>query len=82
MAWDDDDDDLDDDVEYEGSYDDQEITIPCPHCGRDVVEDIASCPYCGNYITDADRTKSSRPLWITLTIILCLIMAIGWVIPW
>lgn len=81
MSWNDDDDDLDDD-ESEGSYDDQEITIPCPHCGRDVVEDVAMCPYCENFIAAEDRTRSSRPLWITLTIILCLIMAIGWAIPW
>lgn len=80
MRWpDDEDDDEDLDSEDYGS-DDQDITVPCPHCGRAIVEDIATCPYCENYVSREDAPSTSRPRWVTWTAILCLLMAIMWVV--
>lgn len=78
MPWQGDDDEDDDDGD-EG-YGDDDITVPCPHCGRDIVEDIATCPYCENYLSQEDR-PASRPTWVIVTAIVCLLMAIAWAIP-
>lgn len=30
--------------------DDNDETIPCQNCGRDVFDDAPQCPFCGEYI--------------------------------
>ena len=79
MRWADDEDQDDLDSDDYGS-DDEDITVPCPHCGRHIVEDIATCPYCGNYPSLEDNPAPSRPRWVIWTAVLCLLMAIMWVV--
>jgi len=32
--------------------DDEEPTIPCPHCKRQIHEESQRCPYCGDYLSE------------------------------
>ena len=57
--------------------DDDDTTVPCPHCGKDVYEDAERCPSCGNYLSreDAPLTQS----WgFRLIALICLAVAVGW----
>jgi uncharacterized protein (DUF983 family) len=64
-------DDLDDDGE-------EVVTIACPACGEAMYDDAPQCPACGHYLTDDDLQHESKPLWIMLTAIICLALAVGW----
>ncbi len=85
MRYDDPDDDDFDDADAEapweaGEEDDEEPTVPCPFCGREMLEDSPHCPYCEQYVSDADRLRAGRPTWILITAIICLAMAVWWVV--
>jgi predicted nucleic acid-binding Zn ribbon protein len=76
-----------DDDEYEDEWDDDDdqdsddgdnATVPCPRCGASIYEDTPRCPECGWYLTDADRARSTRPLWVIVTALVCLGMALWW----
>ena len=77
----------DDDYEDE-DWDDEEFdeenldepVIPCPYCGAEMLEDSPQCPVCGNYISAEDLPTTSQPLWIVLTAVVCLLIALGWVL--
>lgn len=46
------------------SEDDDADTIPCPSCGKAIVEDVVRCPYCGEYVTlPSTSVLSGKPLW-------------------
>ena len=36
---------------------DEEPTIPCPHCRRQIHEESQRCPYCENYISEEDTVQ-------------------------
>jgi hypothetical protein len=57
-----------------------EPVIPCPYCGEEMLEESPQCPACGNYISSEDLPTTSQPLWVVLTAIVCLILALGWVL--
>lgn len=59
---------------------DDEPTVPCPFCRREIFEDSPCCPACGRYLSEADRAGSGRPAWVIVTAILCLGLAIWWAI--
>ncbi|MFM7206892.1 MAG: DUF983 domain-containing protein [Planctomycetaceae bacterium] len=61
--------DLDDD-------DDSEHTAPCPSCRREIFEDSPNCPHCGHYLTTEDVASGSKPLWVVITAIVCLVVAV------
>jgi len=63
-------DDLDDD--------DEESTVPCPHCGAAIYEDSPRCPACERYLSAEDHARSGRPLWVYVTAVVCLGMALWW----
>lgn len=53
--------------------------MKCPKCGKEIANDSQFCEYCGTKInlvsTDEKKTKSYKPIWITLiTIISALIL--------
>jgi hypothetical protein len=73
--WDDDWDDEDDDVDL---YDD-EPTIPCPWCRREIHEDAQRCPYCERYLSDEDAPPARKPWWIVLGTIVCLYLCFRWI---
>jgi predicted amidophosphoribosyltransferase len=76
---DDDEDDWEDTV-YLGADLDDEPTVPCPSCRRDILEDSPRCPYCGRYISEEDHAGPKKPLWIIATALICLGIAIWWVL--
>jgi hypothetical protein len=81
MHDDDDDYDPDDPETYpDGMYADENLpTVPCPYCHEEVVEDVAACPYCGNYLSREDATPGqSRSLFWVIMMLLALATAAFW----
>lgn len=72
--WWDDGDDLGDDLDDA----DDEPTIPCPYCQEEILEDSPYCPHCERYISEEDHAGPKKPLWVTLTALVCLGIAIWW----
>jgi len=68
--WDDDEDD---------GGEDEDATIPCPHCGRPIYEDSERCPYCGDYVSDHDAAPARKPWWIILGTLLVFYMVYRWI---
>jgi hypothetical protein len=74
----DDDDGWDDDeAEFDEDSDD-EPTVPCPYCRREMLEDSPQCPFCKRFISAEDHTRPRQPAWVILTALACLAMAIWW----
>jgi hypothetical protein len=71
-AWDDGP-DVDDDS-------DDEPTVPCPACGRAIFEDSPYCPSCEQYVSAADHAAASKPVWVIATALVCLGLALWWVV--
>ena len=64
----------------ECSDEEDEPTVPCPYCGREMYEDSPQCLHCHQYISDEDASPSRKPWWIILGVLLCL-LAIGiWIL--
>lgn len=57
---------------------DEEPTIPCPHCRRDILEDVPQCPYCERYISEEDLANPKKPFWVIATALVLLGIAIWW----
>lgn len=72
-----DDDDFDDDYDVED--DDQEPTVACPYCRREIHEDAQRCPYCEQYISAEDAPPAPKPWWIVAGVIVCLCLVLWWV---
>jgi hypothetical protein len=81
--WDDNDEDWEDteDGVEEAPDDDDEPTVPCPFCKREIYEDSLRCPYCEQYISDEDAPPSRKPLWIIVGALLCLYAVYRWIVP-
>jgi len=64
-----------------GLYDDDgPPEIPCPHCGRDVLEDSEQCPSCGMYLSKEDSPGPSLSgLWKYVAI-LALLAVLVWIL--
>ncbi len=80
-------DSLDDEEEAEeyddiDTEDDDEPTIPCPHCHREVHEDSQRCPYCEKYFSVEDAPHSRKPWWIYLGVAVSLLIVYGWIFGW
>jgi len=76
-------DDLDDDWGDETDLGDDtdgddEPTVRCPECRREILEDTPRCPWCGRYVSATDHTGHERPLWVLATALVCLAMALWW----
>ena len=69
--------DCDDDEGFDDGEED-EPTVSCPHCGRQIHEDAQRCPYCDQYISTEDSPDGPKPWWIILGAILCLLLVLGW----
>jgi hypothetical protein len=77
-----DEDDLEEDEFEEGddSFDDadDEPTVPCPYCRREILEDAPRCPHCERYISAEDHAAPGKPLWVVVTALILLGMAVWW----
>jgi hypothetical protein len=58
--------------------DDDEPTVPCPHCRREIPEDAAQCPYCEQYTSTLDAPPSQKPWWLILGVAVCLYLVYRW----
>jgi hypothetical protein len=70
------------DNEEEGDFDDDssdEPTVPCPYCDQEILEDSPYCPHCERFISAEDHAGPRRPLWVLVTALICLAMALWWV---
>jgi hypothetical protein len=72
-AWDDDD---------FSPEDDDESTIACPHCRRQIHEEAERCPYCEKYISEEDAPPARKPWWILIGVGLCLYVVYRWIVGW
>jgi hypothetical protein len=57
---------------------DDDCTMPCPYCGQSIHEDLLRCPHCENYLSEEDLPRKSKPLWLILAAIACLLAALTW----
>jgi len=72
MSWDEEDD----------WDEDQDNTVPCKNCRRDVFEEAEQCPYCGEYILATSNPFASKPVWFQKLMFLIAILAlIGFLLP-
>jgi hypothetical protein len=82
--WDDEDSTPYDDAPYddadERDFDDEEPTIDCPYCGREIHEESQRCPHCENYISAEDAPRSRKPWWIIVGVLLCFYVVYQWVV--
>ena len=77
------DDEDEDDDSWDGDADagddaDDEPTVPCPYCGRQMLEDSPRCPSCERYISAEDSAQPRKPLWVIATALVCLAIALWW----
>lgn len=79
-----DDDDTDWDVdEFDDAYgDDEDATIPCPHCGREIHEETQRCGHCEKYLADEDSPPTRKPWWIYVGVAVCLYLVYRWILGW
>ena len=80
-AWKDDSDDgrhddWDDDSDSGDQDPDDEPTIPCPYCRREILEDSPRCPFCEQYISAEDSPGPGKPFWVVATALICLAIAL------
>ena len=68
----------DDDVDAEPDDSEGEPTVPCPACGRDMLEDCDHCPACGHWRNDDEEKPTPRPAWVVATAVACLAVALWW----
>lgn len=73
--WDDDGTDSGDDHDS-----DDEPTVPCPSCRREILEDSPRCPYCERYLSAEDHAAPRKPAWVIVTALVCLAVALWWVV--
>ena len=59
--------------------DDEDDTMPCPHCGEAIYDDSERCPRCGRYLSREDE-PSGRSGWFIACAVICLILAVLWVL--
>ena len=76
-------DDLEDEAEDWGDDpidedEDDDQTIPCPHCGELVFEEAELCPNCGQYLSLEDSPRR-KPWWVVAGVLTCLGIVTWWI---
>jgi hypothetical protein len=78
----DEDPDWDDDLDAADDSDDgdddagDDTTVPCPFCRHDIFEDAPRCPHCERYLSAEDFTRGAKPVWVVVTAVVCLLIAV------
>lgn len=75
--WDDDEEGYGDD---EGDDEDGEPTVPCPYCGREILEDSPRCPHCERYVSQEDAPRPAKPWWLIVGVAAGLYAVYRWVV--
>lgn len=60
-------------------FDEDEPTVPCPHCRKEIHEDAQRCPYCEQYVTEEDTPTRGKPWWLILGVAACLYAVYRWI---
>jgi hypothetical protein len=68
-----------DDTEYVPADGDDDPTMECPHCHEMIFDESERCPACGKYLS-AEDAPVRKPLWIVITALICLVVAVLWAI--
>ena len=56
------------------------VTIPCPHCQREIYEEAERCPHCEHYLSQEEAFPPSRkPWWLIVGVLLCLYAVYRWI---
>lgn len=61
-------------------WEEEESTIPCPHCQEEIHEDAQRCPYCEKYLGDEDAPPGRKPWWMILLAVVCLWVVYRWIV--
>ena len=61
---------------------DDEPTVPCPYCRREIHEESQRCPHCGQYISQEDAPPGPKPWWLIVGVLLCLFVVYLWIVGW
>jgi hypothetical protein len=67
------------DLELEQDEDD-DLCSPCPHCGREILEESERCPHCEHYLSREDAPPARKPIWILLGVVACLYVVYRWIV--
>lgn len=67
-----------DDTEYVPSEGDDDPTMACPHCRATIFDESEQCPECGKYLSAEDGPPTRKPLWVVVTALICLAVALLW----
>ena len=73
----------DDDEEWEDDWasdDEDEPTIPCPYCRREILEDSPRCPYCENYLSGEDAPPQPKSRLMIVGVAICLVIVGLWIL--
>ena len=60
--------------------DEDEPTVPCPYCRREIHEDSERCPYCERYLSREDAPPGAKPWWLIAGVVLSLLVVCLWII--
>ena len=65
--------------EPDDAGDADDALMPCPYCRELIYEDSPRCPACGRYLS-AEDAASDKPWWIVVGVLVCLAMAVYWIL--
>lgn len=56
-----------------------DVTVQCPGCGTQVLDEAEVCWKCGRAIHDRERFRGA-PVWVAVMAIVLVLVAVGWLI--
>ena len=72
----------DDDFDEVDGTDEDEPTVPCPYCGREIHEEALRCPHCENYLSAEDAPPQRKPWWVVVGVLAALYAVYRWMVWW
>ena len=69
-----------DEDDFDEATDQDEPTIACPYCRKEIHEDSQQCPYCQRYISAEDASRRPKSWLIIIGAALCLYVVYRWIV--